>query len=101
MCVMKITPIPFVFACTIYFRTTAASFTPSAEVGSSRIPLQHPLLFELSEIFPNCYLADVENTGQLLDLDVPLLFEELQNFSTASRGDHNIRWRYFFSGCGL
>ena len=50
----------------------------SASVGS----LEHPLLFQLSQIFANRYLAYFEQYSQLLDFDVSFVFEELQNSSS-------------------
>jgi len=50
----------------------------SASVGS----LEHPLLFQLSQIFANRYLAYFEQHSQFLDFDVPFVLEELQNSSS-------------------
>src|SRR5260370_25048632 len=44
--------------------------------------LEHPLLFQLSQIFANRYLAYFEQYSQLLDFDVPFVLEELHNSSS-------------------
>src|SRR5260370_27773387 len=56
----------------------ASMAEPRAPVGS----LEHALLFQLSQIFANRYLAYFEQYSQLLDFDVSFVFEELQNSSS-------------------
>src|SRR6516164_1620504 len=43
--------------------------------------LEQALLLKLGEILSNCYLADFEALGQIVDLDIPFVFKELKNSS--------------------
>src|SRR5689334_2738581 len=45
--------------------------------------LEHLLLFQLSQLFANSYLAYFEQYSQLLDFNVPFVLEELHNSLSA------------------